>query len=104
MAQSYITQSSQSAGNAAESASSRKEMKYSELARSHLFVPLAFETMGPICLKGRAFLQELGQRLTTVTGDVGETLHLFQRLSVAIQRFNCILFKNSFTVAVDCDM
>ena len=39
---------------------------------------------------------ELGYRISVVTGDMRETTFLFQRLSIAIQRFNCILFKSSF--------
>jgi hypothetical protein len=101
MAQSYVAQSSISAGSAAEMASSRKESKYAELSQNHLFVPLAFETLGPTCHHGHAFLQELGHRMTAVTGDVNETSHLFQRLSMAIQRFHCIMFKNSFVVDAD---
>ena len=42
------------------------------------------------------FLTELGRRMSVVTGDMRETIFLFQRLSIAFQRFNCILFKSSF--------
>ena len=41
--------------------------------------------------------------MTAATGDVRETTFLFQRLSVAIQHFNYVLFKNSFTVSDLCD-
>ena len=42
------------------------------------------------------FLSELGRRISVVTGDMRETTFFFQHLSMAIQRFNCILFKSSF--------
>ena len=41
-------------------------------------------------------ISELGRRISVVTGDMREATFLFQRLSIAIQRFNCILFKISF--------
>ena len=89
MAPSYAAISSVSAGLVAEQSSARKLAKYSELAINHIFVPIAMESFGP-------FLSELGRRISVVTGDMRETTFLFQRLSIAIQRFNCILFKSSF--------
>ena len=40
---------------------------------------------------------ELGRRLGSLSGEERETCFLFQRLSVAIQRFNLVLFHNGFT-------
>ena len=54
------------------------------------------ESFGPICAEALNFLSELGRRISVVTGDMRETTFLFQRLSIAIQRLNCILFKSSF--------
>ena len=54
------------------------------------------ESFDPICAEALTFLSELGRRISVVTGDMRETTILFQRLSMAIQRFNCILFKSSF--------
>ena len=34
--------------------------------------------------------------MSFVTGNMRETTFLFQRLSMAIQRFSCILYKSSF--------
>ena len=53
------------------------------------------ESFGSICAEALTFLSELG-RISVVTGDMRETTFLFQGLSIAIQRFNCILFKSSF--------
>ena len=50
----------------------------------------------PICAEALTFLNELECRMSVVTGDMRETTFLFQRLSKANQRFNCILFKSSF--------
>jgi hypothetical protein len=96
MADSYLANTSLVAGSAAEGAACRKELKYQLLANSHTFVPLAFETFGPINSKGISFLGELGRRLTRRSGDKRETSFLYQRLSIAIQRFNSICFEGSF--------
>ena len=63
---------------------------------------MAFETLGPINATAISFLCELGRRIEIVTGDRRESQYLFQRLSVAVQRFNSIAFKGSF-VATDID-
>ena len=96
LAESYLPATSSSGGSAAEGAANRKELKYQALARTHTFIPLAFETFGPINSKGVLFLNQLGRRLTANTGDLRETVFLFQRLSVTIQRFNAVCFNGSF--------
>ena len=50
----------------------------------------------PICAETLTFLSELGRRMSAVTGATcakQPSTFLSQRLSVAIQRFTCILFK-----------
>jgi len=103
LAASYLPSTSTTAGSAAEIAASRKEVKYAELSATHIFVPIAFETLGPIGAKTLGFLRELGRRLTRVTNDPCEPAFLFQRLSVAIQRFNavCVLGTCPLQQAVD---
>jgi hypothetical protein len=88
--------SSACAASAAEAAAQRKESKYAEIANCHLFYPLAFETMGPINSLGLEFIRDLGHRISRATDDPRETSFLFQRLSVAVQRFNAVVFSNSF--------
>ena len=104
MASSYIGLSSQRAGSVTEAVSTRKEAIYEDISQNHIFVPLAFESIGPVCSQGASFLQELGRRITLVTGDIRETSFLFQRLLVAIQHFNYVLFKGSFTECNDRDV
>jgi len=77
LATSHLSVTSHQTGCAAESASSRKETKYSELAKTYLFVPIACETLGPMNSKGRDFVSELGRRITAVTGDSRESSYLF---------------------------
>ena len=97
IASSYLKSTSITAGSAAELAASRKEEKYVDMAITHIFAPLAFETLGPICSKALVFLKELGHRLTLATDDKRETVFLFQRLSVAIQRYNAVCFADTFS-------
>jgi len=52
LAKSYLAITSTTAGGAVEGAASRKEAKYQALARMHTFIPLSFETLGPINSKG----------------------------------------------------
>jgi hypothetical protein len=103
LAESYLATTSTVAGGAAEGAASRKEQKYQALTGTHIFTPLAFETLGPINEKGQIFLGELGRRLAAKSGDSRETAFLYQRLSITIQRFNSICFMGSFTQQADSD-
>jgi len=41
------------------------------------------------------FLTELGRRLSP-TGEPCQTAFLFQRLSIAVQRFNAVLIQETF--------
>lgn len=90
LAQSHITESAQKAGSAAAKAEASKTMKYTDIAQTHEFVPLAFETLGSWGTKCKNFVCELGRRITQVTGEARETTYLKQRLSIAIQRGNAI--------------
>jgi hypothetical protein len=103
LASSHLPTTSQQSGGAAESAADRKESKYSSFTQSYAFVPIACETLGPIGSKAVEFLSDLGRRISSVTGDPREGSHLFQRISVAIQRFNCACFKGSFITPPDTE-
>ena len=90
LANSYIGICSVEAGAAAERASLLKAKKYEEITRTHLFCPIAVETMGPINMQGQDFLRSLGHLTSGITGDRRETTFLFQRVSIIIQRCNAI--------------
>lgn len=96
LARSYLHLTASSAGGAAESASTRKLLKYDTLSASYEVVPIAMETLGPTNALGAAFINEVGKRTTQATGDSRETSFLWQRLSMALQRFNAVCFKQSF--------
>ena len=67
-----------------------------QYTQSHIFVPVAIETLQPISSRGLSFLVEFSNRLTAISGDARETSFLFQRVSVLIQRFNQIAFRGTF--------
>jgi len=46
------------------------------------------------------FLTEAGRRLSAATDDARETAFLFQRIIVALQRFNATLIHESFVAPV----
>ena len=52
--------------------------------------------MGTINSSGMELIKEIGRRITIITGDAKETSYLFQRLSIAIQRFNAVDLRESF--------
>jgi len=57
---SYLHSTSHSAGSAAETASIRKETKYSSLPPDHIFQPVATETLGPLNASGSKLLKRGG--------------------------------------------
>ena len=63
IADSYLVSMLMTAAAAAELAATRKAAKYVELSMTHQYVPLAFESLGPIGSKATNFLKELGRRL-----------------------------------------
>ena len=98
---SYLPSISISAGSAAKLAAVRKQTKYANLAQRNEFVLIAVESHGTYCMTVTAFLADLGRRLSAVTSDAKETAHLFQRLSIALQRFNAICVIESFGIMSD---
>ena len=45
--------------------------------------------------KAPSFLSELERRIIAATSDVKKTSYLYQRISVALQRFNAICIYNT---------
>ena len=56
-----------------------------------MFQPIALETLSPINESAVQLLNGLGHRITSVSADDKEGQFLFQRLSIALQRFNAIV-------------
>ena len=99
LASSYLSASSSSVGSIAEMAAEEKEAKYADLTRTYLFQPMAFEALGAINASAITFFYNLDKRLSEVSGDTRESEFLFQRLSVALQRFKSTTFKETLSVS-----
>ena len=99
-AASHLAESSVRAGSAAAKAEVAKTAKYAEIAITHAFVPLAFESLGAWGAQCQQFVSELGRRIT-ITGDTRETSYLRQRLSIAVQRGNAIACRGTMSHELD---
>jgi len=87
-ADSYSEASSPEAGAAVELTASNKVVKYG-LSSQGEFVPIAVESHSPTNRDALQFLSELDSwLLVETTEDVRASSFLFQRISVAMQRFN----------------
>ena len=82
-------------------AATRKEAKYAGIVRRHMFEPIAVETLGVYNASAIRILNDLGRRISSISGDTRETSHLYQRVSVLVQRFNAVLLHDSLPVR-DC--
>ena len=65
LASSYVQSSADIAGMIAEQSEVTKISKYATIATTHLFIPLAFETLGTWGQEARKFVSELGRRITS---------------------------------------
>ena len=79
LASSYVSVTATRVGGAADTAAERKSLKYASITNTHIFVPVAVKTLGPICSRGLSFLVEISNRLAAISGDARETSFLFQR-------------------------
>jgi len=66
LADSYVSASAALAGAAAETAATRKSVKYADLPALYLFEPIAFETLGPMNLSALNLLNDLGRKISSV--------------------------------------
>ena len=95
LANSYTPTTSVTSCEAAKAAATRKRAKYADIIQSHNFVLIAIETLGPTKMNGQRFLDSLGERLSSISGDPRETTFLYQRLSVLIKIFTAVAFRGS---------
>ena len=61
------------------------------------FSPVAIETMGAVGPKSMALLQDVGRHIAEETGELRTRDFLFQRLSVVVQRGNCVSVLGTIT-------
>ena len=62
------------------------------------------ETLGSMNDSVYHFFEDLGRKISKVSGDSRKRSFIFQRLSVTIQRSNAALFNESFTRHDDPDL
>jgi hypothetical protein len=67
---------------------------------AHEFVPVAIETLGSWGQAGLAFVNEVGRRISAVSGDKRATSFLKQRLAMAVQRGNAAAVLGTLPAAV----
>jgi len=60
-------------------------------------------TLGPTNSTGITFLSELGSRFMSITEDSCKMMYLFQRVSLAILRYNSVAYKGTFLVLTKTD-
>jgi len=72
----------------ATEAEARKRSKYSSLAATYYFVPVAVETLAALGEEAAEFIIDLSRRITATTGQPRSVAFPFERLTVAIQRGN----------------
>ena len=68
-----------------------------------MFEPIAVETLGVFNAFAIRHLNDLGRRISLISGDTRETSHLCQRVSVLVQRFNVVLLHDSLSVPDSTD-
>ena len=95
-AYSHINMTSSKAGAAARQAASTKNTKYIDITSTHIFYPIAIETAGSWNVQALELIEEIGRRITSAMEDPKETMYLFQRLSMVIQRGNALSFFNTY--------
>ena len=64
-----------------------------------MFQPIALETLGVFNESTYDFLDSVGQKITSRSGDPRERSFLYQRISIILQRFNSVLLHDSFPAA-----
>jgi hypothetical protein len=88
LAPSHLSSSSTTAGSTALDAERKKRNKYLSLSEQFIFHPVATETMGMWGPEASRLVRQIGQRITTLTGETRATTFLIQSISIAIQRGN----------------
>jgi len=76
-ADSHVVNTAREAGAAANHAAANKNIKYSQLSNTHVFVPVAIETGGIWHHQAVELVQELGRRTANIIGYARESSFLF---------------------------
>ena len=100
-AESHIISTSAAAGAAAKRAAAIKITKYSDITCTHIFYAISIETAGSWDVQAVELMEEIGRRITAATNYQNETMYIFQRISMAIQRDNALPFFHTFNNDID---
>jgi hypothetical protein len=82
----------------------KKVSKYASLAVVHEFVPVAIETLGTWGAAGLSFINEVGRKIASVSGDMRAASFLRQRLSLAVQRGNAASILGTLAATSDSEL
>ena len=104
LADSYVATAARGCGEMAQLAAARKCQKFADIPSGYTFLQIAMETLASINDSAYHFFEDLGHKISEVSGDSREGSFIFQRLSVIIQRCNAVLFHESFTRHDDPDL
>ena len=100
-AASHLQSTALEAGRAAIHAADMKCTKFRELDATHIFVPIAIETAGTWDKQATELMEEICRRCTLETEDRKQTIYLYQRIAIAIQRGNALSFTHTFDIDAD---
>jgi len=100
LAPSHLPKTTVLAGAAASQAEDRKRLKYSKFLHTHVFIPVAVETLGVWESGAMELATALGRRLKESTRDPRSTFFLRQRIDIAVQRGNGLSVLGTFPAAV----
>jgi hypothetical protein len=95
-AASNVQQASGVAGAAADAAELGKINKYRDIASTHIFAPLAFDTFGVPGSSTRPILKDVCNRLVAATHERRAGEYLLQRISLEIVKGNTISILGTF--------
>jgi len=82
LASSHLNTAVTGHGAVANVAEAKQKAKYACLSPAFDFIPIAFETLGPLGDEANDVIHTLGRRIMSVTGERRATEFLLQRLSV----------------------
>ena len=88
LASSYLKESAERPGSAAEKAEKAKLAKYEDIQKDYHMVPIAVETFGAWGPEGARLIKSIGTKIQNLTGEKRSTFYLFQSISMAVQRGN----------------
>ena len=95
----HVVNTAREAGAPANHVETNKNIKYSQLTNTHVFVPVAIETGGTWHHQAVELVQEIERRTANITDDARVSTFLFPQLSVALERGNAVSFQNTFTAS-----